>query len=69
MRSPMDLRVGDLVELRKPHPCGGSSWRIERIGADIGAECLTCGRYLLRKRPSFERSIKRFVKRGPAEEN
>ncbi len=68
MRPPMDLRVGDVVERRKAHPCGGKIWRVERIGADIGAECLTCGRYLLVPRPRFEKSIKRFTVRAPAEE-
>ncbi|MEA3310096.1 MAG: DUF951 domain-containing protein [Chloroflexota bacterium] len=68
MRAPLDLRVGDVVELRKVHPCGGRTWRIERIGADIGVECLTCGRYLLIPRPRFERSIKRFIERAPTEE-
>ncbi len=64
MRSPLDLRIGDVVELRKPHPCGGYTWRIERVGADVGAECLTCGRYVMLPRHRFEASIKRFVERA-----
>jgi hypothetical protein len=60
----MDLKIGDVVELRKTHPCGGRTWRIERVGADIGAECLTCGRYVLLPRRRFESSIKRFVERA-----
>lgn len=71
MRPPLDLRVGDVVELRKPHPCGGYTWRVLRIGADIGAECLTCGRYVLLPRSRFEARLKRFLEHGPAhtEEN
>ncbi len=61
-RPPLPLAVGDVVELRKPHPCGGKTWRILRIGADIGAECLTCRRYVLTPRSRFERQIKQFVR-------
>ncbi|MBN1921369.1 MAG: DUF951 domain-containing protein [Anaerolineae bacterium] len=68
MRPPMDLRVGDIVILRKPHPCGGVMWRIERVGADIGAVCLTCQRYILVPRSQFEIRIKQFLERGIATE-
>jgi hypothetical protein len=60
-RAPLPLAVGDVVELRKLHPCGGKLWRILRVGADIGAECLTCRRYVLVSRSRFERQIKNFV--------
>ena len=69
MRPPMDLRLGDVVVLRKPHPCGGVIWRIERVGADIGAVCLTCQRYVLVPRVHFEARIKQFVERGPIPES
>lgn len=68
MRPPMDLRIGDVVILRKPHPCGGTAWRIERVGADIGAVCLTCQRYVLVPRSHFEIRIKQFLERGPVTE-
>jgi hypothetical protein len=68
MRGPLDLRLGDVVELRKPHPCGGHTWRVERVGLDIGVECLTCGRYVLISRKKFEPRVKRFVERGPVED-
>lgn len=58
---PMPLSVGDVVELRKPHPCGGRTWRILRVGADIGIECLTCQRYVLVSRRRLESRIQRFV--------
>ena len=66
MPPPLDLRLGDVVQLRKLHPCGGDTWRILRVGADIGVECLTCGHYVLVPRSRFESRIKRFVERGPA---
>ncbi len=64
MPDPIPLAIGDVVELRKAHPCGGKVWRIMRVGLDIGAECLTCQRYVLTPRRRFERGIKRFVERG-----
>jgi len=41
---PLDVHLGDVVRLRKPHPCGGYTWEVVRLGADIGIKCLTCGR-------------------------
>ena len=60
----LELRLDDVVLLRKPHPCGGSTWRIVRLGADIGLRCQTCGRRVLLPRSEVERRIKRFVARG-----
>ncbi len=64
MAEPVELHIGDVVELRKPHPCGGRTWRILRVGLDIGIECQTCGRYVLVPRRRFEGRIKRFIERG-----
>jgi len=65
MPGPVELRIGDVVELRKAHPCGGRTWRVLRVGLDIGVECQTCQRYVLVARRRFEGRIKRFVERGP----
>ncbi len=62
---PVPLYLDDVVTLRKPHPCGGTTWRVVRLGADIGARCLTCGRRVLIDRADFERRIRRFEQRGP----
>jgi hypothetical protein len=64
MRGPLALAVDDVVQMRKQHPCGGDTWRIVRIGADIGIRCLTCNRRVLLPRSEFERRIKRFVSRA-----
>ena len=53
----LPLSVGDVVRLRKTHPCGGREWRVVRVGADIGLVCSTCGRRVLRERRAVERSI------------
>ena len=64
MRGPLLLAVDDVVQMRKQHPCGGDTWRIVRVGADIGIRCLTCNRRVLLPRSEFERRIKRFVSRA-----
>ena len=53
------LAAGERVELKKPHACGGSSWTVTRIGADIGLICDTCGRRLLIARDQFNKQLKR----------
>lgn len=60
------LFTGDVVEMRKPHPCGGATWEITRVGADIGLVCLTCKRRVMLPRRQFARQAKRFLRRGPA---
>ena len=58
---PMDLKVGNVVRLRKQHPCGGFEWEVVRIGADIGLRCLTCGRRILVPRSKIEKRIKKVL--------
>jgi hypothetical protein len=60
----LTLLLGDILRLRRRHPCGGTDWQIDRIGADIGLRCLTCGRHLLVERRAVERRILAFVSRG-----
>lgn len=63
-KPPIDIFIGDVVQMRKPHPCGGDTWRVVRLGAEIGIRCLTCDRKVLLPRATFERRVKRFVTRG-----
>ena len=63
-RPVLTLLLGDVVRLRKPHPCGGARWRIDRLGADIGLRCLTCERHVLVDRVALERRIVAFEERG-----
>ncbi len=58
------LLLGDLVRLRRNHACGGDLWLIDRLGADIGLRCQTCGRHVLLERRSLERRLVAFVSRG-----
>ncbi|MBK7202179.1 MAG: DUF951 domain-containing protein [Anaerolineae bacterium] len=60
----LELSLGDIVRLRKPHPCGGYDWEVVRLGADIGIRCLTCQHKVLLERRDLERRLKTFVKRA-----
>jgi hypothetical protein len=62
--APVELLLGDVVRLRRAHPCGGTDWRVERLGADIGLHCITCGRRVMLDRAMLERRLAAFVERG-----
>ena len=57
----MDLRLHDLVELKKPHPCGSFRWEILRVGMDIKLRCLGCGHELMLPRSKAEKSIRKIL--------
>lgn len=57
-REVVPFAVGDKVVLRKPHPCGSSTWEVYRIGADIGLSCSGCGRRVMLERPLVQRRMK-----------
>ena len=62
----MLLHVGDLVKMRKSHPCGNDLWRITFVGSDIKMKCEKCQRIVMLERPVFEKRVKKIVE--PAEE-
>ncbi|MGM9631604.1 MAG: DUF951 domain-containing protein [Eubacteriales bacterium] len=55
------LFVGDIVEMKKNHPCGGNTFKILRVGSDVRVICLSCSRDMTLDRVKFEKSIKKFV--------
>jgi len=63
-RPVTELLLGDVVRLRKAHPCGSREWQIDRVGADIGLRCQGCGRHLLLERRTLEARLADFVSRG-----
>ena len=63
----VELQMEDIVRLRKPHPCGGTDWRVVRLGADIGLKCQTCGRRILLPRRELARRMKGWVKKASDE--
>lgn len=65
MIDPTDVRIDDVVKLRKPHACGGQEWQVVRLGSDIGIKCLTCRRKVYLPRSRFAKRVKSFISRGP----
>lgn len=61
---PLELFMGDVVRLKKPHPCGATDWTVVRLGADIGLRCHGCDHRILLPRRTLERRLKTFVSRG-----
>lgn len=59
--TPTEIELGMIVRLRKQHPCGGSDWRVVRLGADIGIVCLTCNHKVLLPRTKFVRQVKTVI--------
>ena len=54
----MEIKVGDLLRLKKPHPCGGYYWEVLRVGADFRLRCTTCSRVVMLSRAETERRLK-----------
>jgi hypothetical protein len=63
-RPALEILLGDVVRLRRAHPCGGTDWLVDRLGADIGLRCLGCRRHVLIERRILERRLDSFVSRG-----
>jgi len=66
--APIDVFLGDVVRLRKPHPCGSFEWTVVRLGADIGLRCHGCQHRVLLTRRDLQKRLKTFVSRGPGYE-
>jgi hypothetical protein len=60
-----DIHIGDIVRMKKAHPCGGTDWRVVRLGTDIGLLCLTCQRRVMIPRGKFIKQVKTRLERGP----
>jgi hypothetical protein len=56
----MDVRVGDVLTMKKKHPCGSATWQVLRIGADFKLRCTGCGHEIMSARSNIERNIKKI---------
>lgn len=56
------FHIGDVVKMKKAHPCGSSEWEVTRIGMDFGMKCCGCGHYVMLARPKFMKAVKAVVK-------
>ncbi|MBA1334707.1 MAG: protein involved in chromosome partitioning [Firmicutes bacterium] len=58
---PLKLELGDIVQMKKMHPCGNNRWEITRTGADIRIKCMKCERQVLMSRENFEKRVKKLI--------
>ena len=63
----MDIRVNDVLTMKKAHPCGGKDWLVLRVGADFKLRCLGCGHEVMGPRSTFEKAV-RQIRRAPEDE-
>lgn len=59
----MDVRVGDLLEMKKPHPCSSKQFAVLRVGMDFRLRCTACGREVMVPRVKIEKSIKKIIRK------
>lgn len=63
-----EIRLGDLVQMRKTHPCGSDRWTVIRVGADIKIKCEKCARIVMMDRADFIKRMKKLIERKQTEE-
>lgn len=62
------FQLGDIVVMKKPHPCGTNEWQIIRMGMDIRIKCQYCGRSVMFPRVKFEKSLKKILRSANPEQ-
>lgn len=60
----LELRIGDVVRMKKAHPCGNHLWQVRRLGADVGITCQKCRRQVMLPRSYLERRVKEVIPGG-----
>jgi len=60
----MDIKVGDVLQMKKPHPCGCRDWRVLRVGMDFRLRCLGCGHEVMLPRQKAEKNMKKLLPQG-----
>ena len=63
MKDKTTYAVGDIVRMKKAHPCGSYEWEITRVGMDFGIKCQGCSRFVMLPRPKFEKMVKTIVEK------
>ncbi|MGN6714953.1 DUF951 domain-containing protein [Anaerocolumna jejuensis] len=59
----MDIRVGDVVKLKKQHPCGSYLWEVLRIGMDFRLKCEECGHQIMIPRKQVEKNLRQLIRK------
>lgn len=60
----MDIKVGDVLQMKKAHPCGSHDWQVLRVGMDFRMRCMGCGHEIMVPRSKAEKSIKKIKSAG-----
>lgn len=60
----MDVQVGDVLRMKKAHPCGSQEWKVLRVGMDFKLVCVGCGRQVMLPRSKVEKNIKKILREG-----
>jgi hypothetical protein len=58
---PLKINVGDIIELKKKHPCGGNTFIVRRAGMDFRLECTTCNSQIWLTRPNLEKRLRKII--------
>jgi len=64
----MELQVGDILHMKKAHPCGTCDWELLRVGQDLKMKCTGCGHLVMAPRRQIEKKIKRIIRETGTEE-
>ena len=60
----MDISLGDIIKLKKPHPCGNQEWEVLRVGMDFRLKCMGCGHQIMIARRQAEKNV-REIRKNP----
>ncbi len=60
--------IGDIVRMKKKHPCGSDQWEITRVGMDFGMKCCGCGHWVMLPRTKFEKAVREIIRRQETQE-
>jgi hypothetical protein len=63
-RLEMDIRLGDVLRMKKGHPCGGNEWEVQRVGMDFRLLCKKCGRMIMIPRKTAEKNLRLLTRDG-----
>ncbi len=61
MKDKTTYAVGDIVRMKKAHPCGSYEWEVTRVGMDFGIKCRGCGHFVMLERPKFEKAVREIL--------
>ena len=63
----IQFRIGDMVQMKKKHPCGSDIWEVLQLGADMRVKCCGCSHIVLIPRPKFLKGVKKVLNRDVTE--